>query len=585
MDGLAVDRASHRALDRFAVPSAICVFLLCWWCLKWLPGAILVFGLSLYCEGATLALIHFCGDSMSALLIVLPPLVQVVTVSSGIHLINYYLDARKTHSPEAAAWSALRMAWLPCTLATATTAIGLGSLVVSNLAPIRSFGAYGAVGTVLTLGVVLAFLPGTLAAWRPKSLGAEQQQTTEHQRHAFWDWLSGAVMRYHALIVVGSVLATILAGWGIPRLTTSVHIETLFGRHSRILQDYAWIEDHVGPLVPIEVILTFRPDCRLGQTDRFRLIEQVHAELCDVAHVNGVMSSAALLPAIPDDIDRTSAEFGEFLADFLTGARPYFITNRYLHETTGGQQWRVTAFTSALGNLDFTEMLTDIRQRIARCGVVNSVPGASCSVTGVMPLVHEIQQALKRDLFTSFLSDFAMITIVMTVAQGGILVGLVSMVSNFFPTVLMFGLLGWIEMPLDIGSVMTASVALGIAIDDTFHFLTFFRRGLETGLPRRDAAHAAHQHCGLAMVQSSLICGLGLMVFYFSEFLPSSRFAWMLLALLMVGLTANLVLLPALVVGPLGRLFEAQYPKPAQQAPTKTAATAVVRRPDQRTAA
>ena len=64
------------------------------------------------------------------------------------------------------------------------------------------------------------------------------------------------------------------------------------------------------------------------------------------------------------------------------------------------------------------------------------------------------------------------------------------------------------------------------------------------------------------MVQSSLICGLGLLVFYFSDFLPSSRFAWMLLALLMLGLAANLVLLPALVVGPLGRLFEAQYPRP-----------------------
>ena len=116
-------------------------------------------------------------------------------------------------------------------------------------------------------------------------------------------------------------------------------------------------------------------------------------------------------------------------------------------------------------------------------------------------------------------------------------------------------------LPLDIGSVMTASVALGIAIDDTFHYLTFFRRGLEKGESRKDAAYAAHQHCGLAMVQSSLICGLGMMVFYFSDFLPSSRFAWMLLALLMVGLAANLVLLPALVVGPLGKLFEAQYPK------------------------
>ena len=97
VDGLMVDRASGESLDRYAVPSAICSFFLCWWCLKWLPGALLVFGLSLYCEGATLALIHLSGDQISALLIVLPPLIQVVTVSGGIHLINYYLDAQVAH--------------------------------------------------------------------------------------------------------------------------------------------------------------------------------------------------------------------------------------------------------------------------------------------------------------------------------------------------------------------------------------------------------------------------------------------------------------------------------------------------------
>ncbi len=566
MDGLTVDRASHAALDHFAVPSAICVFLLCWWCLGWLPGALLVFGLSLYCEGATLSLIHLCGERMSALLIVLPPLIQVVTVSGGIHLINYYLDARQSHNAEEAAWHALRMGWLPCTLAAATTAIGLGSLVVSNLAPIRSFGVYGAIGTLLTLGVVLAFLPGTLAAWRPKAYApaAADRAAPAQLHHLLWNLLSDAVMRIHAPIVVGSVVAMAGAGWGIQWLTTSVHLETLFAGNSRILQDYAWIEKNVGPLVPVEIILEFDRQCVLSQTDRLHLVELVQEDLKREAHVQGTMSSANFLPAVPADIDRTSNEYLDFLKDFLVEARPYFITHRYLYEAGGKQQWRVTAFTSALGNLDYTQVLANIRRRIAQSGAAaNPAAGIASRVTGVMPLVHEIQQALKRDLFTSFLSDFAMITIVMTIAQGGIMTGLISMVSNFFPSVLMFGILGWVAMPLDIGSVMTASVALGIAIDDTFHYLTFFRRGLERGESRRTAAHAAHQHCGLAMMQSSLVCGLGMMVFYFSDFLPSSRFAWMLLALLMVGLVANLVLLPALVVGPLGKLFEVQYPRDA----------------------
>ena len=107
----------------------------------------------------------------------------------------------------------------------------------------------------------------------------------------------------------------------------------------------------------------------------------------------------------------------------------------------------------------------------------------------------------------------AVIAVVMTLVQGGVLAGLASMIPNVFPTLLMFGALGWLEVPLDIGMVMTASVALGIAVDDTLHFLTFFRRGVNSGMAPRDAVAHAYHHCGRAMVQTSLICGLGLMVF------------------------------------------------------------------------
>ncbi len=308
--------------------------------------------------------------------------------SGGIHLINYYLDARKSHTAEEAAWCALRMGWLPCTLAAATTAIGLGSLVVSNLAPIRSFGAYGAIGTLLTLGVVLAFLPATLAAWRPKAYApAENDEMTGHARHPFWDWLSRAVLRYHLPVVAGSVLVMAGAGWGIQWLTTSVHIETLFSRHSRILKDYAWIEEHVGPLVPVEVILEFRRDCPLSLTDRFHIVEKIQSELRHVDHITGTVSPASFLPAIPPDIDRASVEYHDFLKDYLNEARPYFMAHRYLDETAMSQQWRVTAFTSALGNLDYTAVLAEIRQQIAHSGATsNAAAGIGCRVTGVMPL-------------------------------------------------------------------------------------------------------------------------------------------------------------------------------------------------------
>jgi predicted RND superfamily exporter protein len=567
IDGLSVDEASNDSLNRFAVPSALVVFLVCWWWLRWLPGALLVTGVSLYCEAATLALIYWCGGEMTALLIVLPPLMQVVTASGGIHLINYYLIAAKDYDAETAAWGAVKIGWLPCSLSALTTAIGLASLCVSQLVPVRMFGVYGAAGVLMTFSAVTTFIPGVLSIWKPKGIQRAVSVNLDtgvfEGSNRFWTWFSRQVAKHHTAIIAASLVAMVALGWGIRGLGTSVHVRTLFADDSRIVSDYSWIEQHVGALVPLEVVVEFGPQCALSQADRYSLVGRIQRELNAVEHVRGTVSCANLMPDLSDIQQTDPGQMSRMLEAILKEARPYFAAHRYLHESDARQQWRVTAYTSALEEIDYGEMLTTIDRRLTHAnGASRLAVGVSLHVTGVMPLVHQIQRALMQDLFVSFLSAFAMIFVIMTILQAGVWTAVISMVPNAFPTLVLFGLLGWLRWPLDIGSVMTASVALGIAVDDVLHFLTFYRRGLARGLTREEAVHATLQQCGFAMFLSSLVCGLGPIVFYMSDFLPASRFAWMMLVLLTVAVAGDMILLPALVVGPLGRLFERQYGEP-----------------------
>jgi predicted RND superfamily exporter protein len=238
---------------------------------------------------------------------------------------------------------------------------------------------------------------------------------------------------------------------------------------------------------------------------------------------------------------------------------------RIIREVAGEQLWRVTARTSALSGLDYGEFLAEVRRRVdplvaARDGAAR---GLTVEYTGVMPLVNAIQKTLLHDLFSSFLSACLVITGVMMAAEGSLGAGLVAMIPNVFPMILLFGLLGWSRLPLDIGSVMTASIALGMAVDGTFHFLTFFRRGLTT-TPERGAVddgqraaavHAAFRHSAAALTESAIVCGLGILVFAGSSFAPSRRFAWMLSLLVAAALVGDLVVLPALLASPFGRFF------------------------------
>jgi predicted RND superfamily exporter protein len=413
----------------------------------------------------------------------------------------------------------------------------------------------------------MTFIPGVLSIWKPKGITRAASVNLEtgvfEGTNRFWTWFSRQITRYHAAIIGASVVAMVVLGWGIRGLGTSVHVRTLFGGDSRIVGDYAWIEEHVGALVPLEVVVEFGPQCALSQADRYSLVSRIQHQLQAAEHVKGTVSSANLMPDLSDISQTDPAETSKLLDAILTEARPYFVTHRYLHESDKQQQWRVTAYISALEEIDYGEMLSAINRSLDESiGAAGREAGVSLLVTGVMPLVHQIQRALMQDLFVSFLSAFAVIFIIMTIVQAGVWTAVISMVPNGFPTILLFGLLGWLKWPLDIGSVMTASVALGIAVDDVLHFLAFYRRGLARGLSREEAVHATYQQCGFAMFVSSLVCGLGPVVFYFSDFLPASRFAWMMLLLLTVAVAGDMILLPALVVSSFGGLFERQYRQP-----------------------
>ncbi|MEM7311817.1 MAG: MMPL family transporter [Planctomycetota bacterium] len=179
----------------------------------------------------------------------------------------------------------------------------------------------------------------------------------------------------------------------------------------------------------------------------------------------------------------------------------------------------------------------------------------SVSYTGLVPIVYKAQRTLLASLVESTGWAFVAISIVMVLLLRNVLAGAVSMLPNVFPVVVIFGFMGWWGTLVDIGTMMTASVAMGVAVDDTIHFLTWFRRGLDEGMNRRGAIMLAYDRCATAMTQTTLIGGLGLAVFALSTFMPTQRFGVLMLVLMLAALVGDLVFLPAILAGPVGRVF------------------------------
>jgi predicted RND superfamily exporter protein len=246
--------------------------------------------------------------------------------------------------------------------------------------------------------------------------------------------------------------------------------------------------------------------------------------------------------------------------------REDMVQSKYLADDADAELWRITVRQPSLTERRYSELLNELRDGVE--GVLaserrNGADGVSVVYTGLLPLVARSQWELIKSLLISFWGSMILIAVTLMLGLRDIRLGLLSTLPNFFPIFVVFGGFGWLGQSIDVGSMMTASIGLGIAVDDTVHYLTWFKRGLEQGLTRERAVLFAYRHCGTAMLRTTVICGSGLMLFALSSFGPAARFGGMIVLLLLAALIGDLVFLPALLVGRLGRKL---FPNRAKRA-------------------
>ena len=554
VDGHVIDTESIRSLTYFAVPSALIVWLVCCFCLRSWRFTLLVVLVAAVGECLVMTLVYLTGHPMSAVLIVMPPLVFVLTVSGGVHLINYYYDEVRLRGTAGAVRRALASAWAPCLLAATTTAVGLASLGVSDVVPVRIFGVISALGVLATVGLLFLLLPGAMGLWPvepDRRAGGRSFAEGAADPSLWFPKLPTLVCAHSSAVTLVFLGLTVLSACGLRRLETSVNIRSLFRADSKILRDYRWMEANVGPVVPLEVVVHFDRRSALDPLARLELVHRLQREIAGIAGVGGVTSAATLLPPVPERTWQRTVYQRR-----LQAHRGELRQRAYLAEEADRESWRISARVPALADIDYGRFLAQLRNRVKVLlaeGGPEEVYGVRVTCTGVMPLVDEAQRALLHDLFISFLLAFVAVTLLMILFLRSLWAGLLAMLPNAFPSIILFGTMGWLGRPVDIGLVMTASVALGIAVDGTLHFLTWYRREIRRQASPPEAVRRCFGHCGRAMVQTTIICGLGMLVFAFSGFVPTRSFAWMMFTLLLAALAGDFVLLPALLVGPLGR--------------------------------
>ena len=233
-------------------------------------------------------------------------MVYVLAISGAVHLINYYRDEVDQRGVAGAAGRALAHGWWPTCLCSVTTAFGLLSLLLSDLIPIRKFGGYSALGIMMVLAVLFVYLPAALEVWPIKrwepSAGEKEDSsnqvvsapaTERDDFHgvldAFWQRFGRFVIRRNAWVTVICMLVITAFAVGVVRIRTSIDLMEMFDSKARILQDYRWLEQNVGRLVPMEIVIRFREGARV-RDDRQRPDDHRYSLVERMAIVSQVQS-------------------------------------------------------------------------------------------------------------------------------------------------------------------------------------------------------------------------------------------------------------------------------------------------------
>jgi len=565
VDSVAIDQASQKDVVWLGALSALVGMLVTWACLRCLRLVAVVFLVATTAWGASLSLVYVSGSHMDAVLLMMPALVFVLAISGAVHLTGYYREVLAGQATRGLGddivRGALRRGWLPCTLASGTTVIGLGSLGLSHLRPVMKFGIFSAVGVAITWLALMVVWPAAMRWWVVDSAaGLPTGVARLAQRRWWWGlyWLARRGGRWVLACVLGAVP---LFAYGVSQMRASVNLEDLLSGRCRVIRDHRWLQDQIAPVVPVEVVLRYPAADRLDPRvmfQRAQTVRRVAARLERLSHVGGTIAATTFAAELPDGEGARQFLARRVAGQRLVSHRDELVGLGYLRDDGDEELWRISARAASLQHVDYGALLRAMRRAVSSELVTADADGSrgvAVEICGGVPLVYMAQQQLLRDLVNSFLMAFALIAFAMVVQLRSILAGLIAMIPNVVPVLVVFGVMGISGSTVDIGTMMTASVALGIAVDDTLHLLVWYRRGLQAGTGSRHAVRFAFQHCATPVVQTSLICGLGLLVFVASGFVPISRFALVMATLLLAALLCDLVLLPALLLSRLGRAF------------------------------
>ena len=487
------------------------------------------------------ALMAFCGISINLISYLTYILLLIIGCSNCIHILMKYHECISIEdiTIKESIQRVIKELGGALFLTSFTTAVGFFSLVMTNIRITKEFGFALGIGVILMFIIAIITIP-IILLYLPKPDKTHTDRLIKDSESFSVDKIDIATKKYPYVIILLSIIFFILSAIGMQRIDYNISILDDLRPGNSLYDDIKYVDENFGGILPLEIVIS-SPDSNILSIDflkkaevfeqRLRSLDEIKKSISLVDHLKVINN--ALNPEQGMIIPLSDEEIEDYLYDYDNASSLY---------KDDGSKYRISCRVGNIKSKVAEELQLNIQNEFSKIFDKEEV-----LVTGSTLLSLRTGRFLVRDLTNSFMLAFGIIFVSMIILFKSLRLSFIAILPNVIPLMAAAAVMGFSGIKLRPSTAMTFSIALGIAVDDTIHFLARFKQELKKSNVTSIAVSNAILSTGRPIIGTTLVLSMGFFVLYFSEFVPNHEFGILGTIILVVALLASLFLLPVLL--------------------------------------
>ncbi len=544
--------AMRGDMARFTLIGITTIVLVLWLMFRRLSGVVAPFITVLLTLFSTLGMLGATGTAFKMQTSVLPSFLIAVSVGSAVHILTiFYKQYDSGAEKQQALQNAMSHSGLPVLMACLTTAVGLMSFINASVAPIADLGLFAGIGVLISLIYTLIMIPAFMA------LFPVRRKALVSGKNDYLDRLLGFIadfsVRFAKPIVAVCTIFAVVAVFGTFRLYFYQDPITWFGDDVPIRVDTLAINDQLKGVVSLEVIVDTGVENGLYEPAILNQLAALDSQVKEVRAGDIFSEKTISIVDIVKEINQ-ALHAGDPAYYQIPDNRELVAQELFLFESSGTddlEDFVDSQFSQARYSIriPWSDALAidAYNHKIERLVEDQLQGSANITITGIASMFGDIVYTSVESMKEAYFLAIVIISALMILFIGDWKIGLLSMIPNLSPILMTLGFMGFMGIPITVFTMFVGAIAIGLAVDDTLHFLHTFNRYYRDGDTAEVAIRKSFLTTGRALMVTTVVLSLAFFTYMFGSLLVIVQFGLFTGLTILMALFGDFVLTPALL--------------------------------------